>query len=114
MLWEHLRGGQINGLKLRRQHPIGRFITDFCCPKAKLIVEIDGSVHIKQADYDLARTQALEAQGCRVIRFTNTQIITKLNSVLQTPKTLTTNSPSPAGGRAAPGAAGRGEGQEAL
>jgi very-short-patch-repair endonuclease len=60
MLWSRLRNRQLNGLKFRRQHPIGRFIVDFCCAEQSLILEIDGSVHDQQADYDQARTDALQ------------------------------------------------------
>src|SRR3546814_9258168 len=49
-LWQHLRGGQLDGLKFRRQHPIPPYIADFCCVAVKLIVELDGSQHSEQAD----------------------------------------------------------------
>ena len=48
VLWEQLRGRRLNGAKFRRQHSIGRFIVDFCCPSAKLVVEVDGGIHDEQ------------------------------------------------------------------
>src|SRR3546814_588702 len=66
-LWQHLRGGQLDGLKFRRQHPIPPYIADFCCVAVKLIVELDGSQHGEQAD--AVRTRYLEAQGWRILRF---------------------------------------------
>src|SRR3546814_1612008 len=66
-LWQHLRGGQLDGLKFRRQHPIPPYIADFCCVAVKLIVELDGSQHSEQAD--AVRTRYLEAHGWRILRF---------------------------------------------
>ena len=45
LLWQQLRDRRLSGYKFRRQHPIDRFITDFCCPECKLIIEIDGPIH---------------------------------------------------------------------
>jgi len=60
-LWCRLRGGRLNGLKFRRQHPVPPYIVDFYCMEAKLVVELDGSQH--DADVDAARTAALEGGG---------------------------------------------------
>ncbi|WP_240549496.1 endonuclease domain-containing protein [Devosia salina] len=68
-LWALLRRDQLN-LHFRRQHPIGPFILDFYCAKAKLCVEIDGPVHMEQAEYDQRWTEWLEREGIRVLRFT--------------------------------------------
>jgi very-short-patch-repair endonuclease len=61
-LWARLRYRQLEGLHFRKQHPVGRFIVDFFCAKAKLIIEIDGDTHAEpdQAEYDQARTIWLE------------------------------------------------------
>ena len=83
-LWAHLRGQQVDGLKFRRQHPIGRFITDFYCATAHLIVELDGESHEDRQEYDTERTAWLTAQGYRVIRFTNEDVHQRLEMVLQT------------------------------
>jgi len=84
-LWQHLRRKQLGGLKFRRQHPMYRFILDFFCPQRRLVIEIDGDTHADPAQqaYDQARTQWLEAHGLRVIRFTNRQVETNLDGVLQ-------------------------------
>ena len=68
-LWGELRGRRLGGWKWRRQAPIGPFIVDFYCAAAALVVELDGSHHIDQADYDERRTRYLEWQGLRVLRF---------------------------------------------
>jgi len=83
-VWDRVRNQQI-GFKIRRQHPIGRFITDFYCAKAKLVIEIDGDTHaeLDQAEYDKARTAWLKAQGYRVIRFQNAEVHKQLESVLE-------------------------------
>jgi very-short-patch-repair endonuclease len=83
-LWMHLRKG-INGYKFRRQHPIGIFIADFYCHKAKLIVEVDGSIHNKEAvkKADEERQKELERWGYIVIRFTNNQVIQQPEEVIK-------------------------------
>ncbi len=81
-LGDFLRDRQLDGCKFRRQHPIGRFIVDFCCPERHLIVEIDGSVHQEQTDRDEARTEALQALGYQVYRWTNEQVEQNLAEVL--------------------------------
>ncbi len=69
MVWQVVRGRQL-GFKIRRQHPIDRFIVDFYWAEARLVIEIDGDSHTPpdQADYDAARTRWLEERGYRVIR----------------------------------------------
>ncbi len=81
-LWEALRGRQLKGLKFRCQHPIGRFIVDFYCPSLKLVIEVDGSIHTQQQDYDQARSDLLENFSYRVLRFTNNEVINDLPKVL--------------------------------
>lgn len=81
-LWDLLRDRQLDGYKFRRQHPVGRFIADFCCPERKLIVEIDGPVHKKQTDRDEARTEAIQTLGYCVYRWTNAQVEQNLPEVL--------------------------------
>lgn len=93
-LWHYLRERQLGGCKFRRQHPIGRFIVDFCCPERHLIVELDGPVHEEQVDRDEARTEALQALGYQVYRWTNAQIEQSLAEVLDTLRNiLSTDSP---------------------
>ena len=82
LLWEHLRGRRHGDLKFRRQHPIGRFIVDFFCPEAKLILEVDGPTHDEQVEDDAWRTGQLQAQGYSVLRFKNEDVTGNLESVL--------------------------------
>ncbi len=83
-VWARVRNRQL-GYKIRRQHPLGRFIADFCCPETKLVIEIDGDTHTApdQIEYDAARTAWLEGQGYRVIRFTNAEVHQPLEAVLE-------------------------------
>ena len=64
-MWWRLRARQL-GVKFRRQHPIGSYIVDFACCRAKLVVEIDGEMHEKA--YDIRRDRWLESLGWRVMR----------------------------------------------
>jgi very-short-patch-repair endonuclease len=82
-LWFLLRNRQFGGLKFRRQHPIGPFVTDFCCTEAKLIVELDGGHHALERRSDAERTRYLEAQGYRVLRFWNNEALSSVDGVLQ-------------------------------
>jgi len=82
MLWRALRNRQ-TGFKFRRQHPIDRFIVDFYCAEAKLLIEVDGATHLEpeQREYDKARTEYLEELGYKVIRFTNDDVKGSIHSV---------------------------------
>lgn len=82
MLWHSLRGKQVGGFKFRRQHPVGGYVVDFACLPLKLIVEVDGGVHDKRKEEDAMRTEWLEGQGYRVIRFKNKQVLRNLDNVL--------------------------------
>ena len=81
-LWAYLRGNKLNGLKFRRQHALGNYIVDFCAIKQKLIIELDGSQHLDQREYDLERTRFMNEQGYRVLRFWNDQILNDINGVI--------------------------------
>ena len=81
-LWQVLRKKQLRGLRFRCQYPIGCFIVDFYCPSCKLIVEVDGSIHEQQQDYDLARTEHLQGYGYKILRFSNEAVETSLEDVL--------------------------------
>lgn len=91
ILWSHLKAG-IDGLKFRRQHPIGIYIADFYCHKIKLIIEVDGSIHGKKEvkEYDERRENDLKSWGYNIIRFSNQQVLqqrelvlTEINSVVE-------------------------------
>ncbi len=83
-LWKNIREGQLDGNHFRRQHAIGRFIVDFFCAKAKLVIEVDGDTHADQAEYDAERTQWLvEQKQYHVIRFTNEDVLHNIEAVVE-------------------------------
>jgi len=81
-LWQSLSKNQLDGFKFSRQIPIGPYFADFVCRSAKLVVEIDGPSHDVQVEYDCVRTEWIEAQGYRLIRFTNGDVMQNLEGVL--------------------------------
>ena len=83
ILWERLRNRRLNGLKFRRQHPIGPYIVDFYCAQHRLIVEIDGPVHRLQAEHDRLRAEELERRGYRILRVTNEEVERDIEGVLK-------------------------------
>ncbi len=74
-LWLLIRAGRIEGVKFKRQVPIGPYIADFCSITHRLVIEIDGSQHAESNDYDARRTTFLAAQGYRVLRFWNIDVL---------------------------------------
>jgi len=87
-LWLRLRDRQLCGAKFRRQHPIGPYIVDFCCPDRGLIVELDGGQHAEQTAADQVRTCFLETDGYRVVRFWNHEVLEQMDAILQEIVTL--------------------------
>ena len=83
-LWARLRRKRIGGYRFRRQHPVGRYIADFCCPEVKLIVELDGAIHNTREAYDVTRDAFLSGGGFTLLRFTNEAVERSLDSVLET------------------------------
>ncbi len=85
LLWDVIKGKQIEGFKFRRQHIIGEYITDFICLKENLIIEVDGLIHQlpENKTSDEERTDWLELEGYRVIRFTNDEVLSNLDKVLE-------------------------------
>jgi very-short-patch-repair endonuclease len=83
-LWSRLRGRQLGGFRFRRQRPIGNYICDFVCLSEAVVVELDGSQHIEQADYDAERDAFLRSSGFRVLRFWNGDVTEHLETVLET------------------------------
>ena len=81
-LWLALRSHQLENIHFRRQHPIGNYIVDFCAPRAKLIIELDGSQHLEQQEYDAERTEFLESKGYRVLRFWNSDVLNNMDGVM--------------------------------
>lgn len=80
-LWAVIRNDQL-GVNFRRQHAIGNFIPDFVCIEKKLIIELDGSQHLEQEEYDTERTKYLESQGFKVIRFWNNDVMNNIEGVI--------------------------------
>ena len=75
-MWKLLRDRRLGDLKFRRQMPIGPYIADFCCPALKLIIELDGGVHVLRADSDAKRDGWLTAKaGFTVLRFENEAVL---------------------------------------
>ncbi|MDR6523716.1 endonuclease domain-containing protein [Variovorax atrisoli] len=81
LLWHHLRDRRMANQKFRRQRPIGPYFADFACLEAKLIVELDGGQHTEAVAYDENRTRFIEAQGYRVLRFWNQEVLTQIDAV---------------------------------
>jgi len=84
-LWTHLKKKQLAGRKFRRQHGVGPYIVDFYCASEKVVIELDGQVHMNPtlAEKDERRTAYLENKGLKVIRFENKMVFDFLPSVLQ-------------------------------
>jgi len=74
-LWSHLRAQRLQGLKFRRQAPIGPYIVDFLCPAAELIIELDGESHADRGEYDLHRQEFHEQAGYHVLRIANDDVL---------------------------------------
>src|SRR3954451_25366706 len=80
-LWNHIRNRQINGSKFVRQEPIGRYICDFVCSEKRLVIEVDGGQH-SDSSRDEVRDRYLRAQGYRVMRFWNNDVLSNTEGVL--------------------------------
>jgi very-short-patch-repair endonuclease len=83
LIWSRIRDRQLSGLKFRRQVPIGRYVVDFVCKEAALIVELDDGQHSSITKYDADRTRWLEQHGWRVLRFWNNDVIENLSGLLE-------------------------------
>lgn len=82
-LWSFIRNNRLHGHKFRRQHPIDNYIADFVCIKRKLIIELDGGVHITKSEKKFfVRTQYLQNIGFEVLRYKNEEILTHMSEVL--------------------------------
>ncbi|HVT31166.1 MAG TPA: DUF559 domain-containing protein, partial [Rhodanobacteraceae bacterium] len=82
-LWYYLRNRRMSGYRFRRQMPLGQYIVDFVCLRARLIVEIDGGQHTDLLLDDLERTRDLARRGFRVIRFWNNEVLGETEAVLE-------------------------------
>ena len=83
-LWQVVRSRRLDGLKIRRQHPVKEYILDFYCHEYLLGIEVDGSVHENDQakEYDLNRTSELESLGITLLRFKNEEVLADLSKVL--------------------------------
>jgi len=81
ILWSKLRSRKL-GPVFKRQESIGNFIADFYCPKKMLVIELDGSQHLDNKEYDEERTNYFESLNIKVIRFWNNEVNTNLDGVL--------------------------------
>lgn len=102
-IWARLRGGAVDGWKVRRQHPVGGYVLDFACVPLRQVIEIDSGVHERDEVVlnDHYRQQAIEALGWTVIRFTNAEALTEPARIDAAPATArrcwASNLPSPIG-----------------
>jgi very-short-patch-repair endonuclease len=86
LLWAELRDHRLNGAGFRRQVPIASYIADFVCHAARLVIELDGGQHFSdgQEAADNRRSGIIEAEGFRVLRFSNHDVMTNRAGVLET------------------------------
>jgi very-short-patch-repair endonuclease len=82
-LWQLLHLSPLCDIHFRRQHPIGPYIADFCSPRNKLIIEVDGGQHLEQEEQDTRRSKYLESKGYRVIRFWNDEVLKQPEAVFR-------------------------------
>ena len=85
ILWSRLRGKQLMGIQFYRQKPIGDYIVDFYAPKAKLVIEVDGSQHkeSRHLEKDKHRDDFLSDAGLRVLRFNSNEVLKNIDAVLE-------------------------------
>ncbi len=83
LLWRHLRARQLEGLKFRRQQPIGGYIVDFVCFEKRLVIEVDGGQHASAKEKDSERDRWFYEQGFSVLRFWNNEVFTNMDGVLE-------------------------------
>jgi very-short-patch-repair endonuclease len=85
ILWKKLKDRTVFKARFRRQHPIGIFIVDFYCHEYKLAVEIDGEIHLKNEviEYDDGRSHDIEKFDVKILRFSNNEVFTNLNRVIE-------------------------------
>ncbi len=94
-LWQHLAARRTSGVRFNRQVPIGPFICDFVSRATKLVIEVDGGQHDWQSDDDTRRTQFIERQGFRVIRFWNNDVLERMEGVVAEIGRVLAERPSP-------------------
>jgi len=98
-LWAQLSARKIAGVRFNRQFPVGPFICDFVSRTAKLVIEVDGGQHAVDVEKDKARTAYLEAQGFRVIRFWNNDVLDRIEGLVSEIERSLADMPSPSPSR---------------
>jgi len=93
-LWAALRDRQLDGVKFRRQHPLGPYVLDFFSEVHKVAIEVDGGQHA-DSKTDEARTAWLRVRGCQVLRFWNNEVLHNLPGVLEIIRAALPASPHP-------------------
>ena len=83
LLWRKLRNKQINRIKFFRQYSVGPYILDFFCSEKRLAIELDGSQHLTNQEYDAERSYYLRSQDIKVLRFWNNEVISNLDGVFE-------------------------------
>jgi len=81
-LWSRIRNRQVQGVKFRRQVPIGPFVVDFVSLEKRLVVELDGGYHQQKLSYDEDRTEYLQRQSFSVLRFWNYEVMDNIDGVV--------------------------------
>ena len=94
-LWEQLSARKLAGVRFNRQFPIGPFICDFVSRTEKPVIEVDGGQHAVDVAKDVARTAYLQAQGYRVIRFWNNDVLERIDGVVAEIERILADMPSP-------------------
>ena len=98
ILWSRLRSKQVDGYKFRRQQPIFDYVVDFYCDELKLIIEVDGEIHLynRNAEYDIKRDKVLKINGYHLLRLSNPEVEMNIDAAIKKIKTfiLTISSPS--------------------
>ena len=83
LLWSQLRRRELGGYRFRRQHPVGPYTLDFACLDPRLAIELDGSQHYEDPLRDRRRDAYLRGQGFRTLRFSNHEVFSDLEAVLE-------------------------------
>jgi very-short-patch-repair endonuclease len=94
-MWKHLRAKHLEGLKFRRQQPIGKYIVDFVCFEKKIIIELDGGQHtmLSEKQKDIERDKWFKKQGYKVLRFWDNEVLINIQGVLEVVETHCFNHP---------------------
>jgi very-short-patch-repair endonuclease len=85
LFWQMIRNRKVKGFKFRRQHPLNKYITDFYCHEAKLVIELDGDIHLLEEikAYDEVRENEIKELGLTVMRFNNEEIFAEAHKVIE-------------------------------